>query len=146
MSKFLIILFLFFFLNTGSGVAFFNKKEFKFERCYTEDYLDHDTCVKEGVFLYWEWEINLRKKTATRISAFKDDEKVSLKTFPIITVTSQYIQTAEVDGVSYIFERKTGKIQITTQENKLEKPSIMTCEKYESGFFKIRMKGILSSN
>ena len=53
---------------------------------------------KRRTFLYWEWEINLRKKTATRISAFKDDEKVNLKTFPIITVTSQYIQTAEVDG------------------------------------------------
>ena len=50
MSKFLIILFLVFFLNTGSGEAFFNKKEFKFERCYTEAYSDHDIWVKEGLF------------------------------------------------------------------------------------------------
>ena len=138
MKKFFLIIFLSFFLNTNSEASLFklfNKKEFKFARCYTDSYSNHDSWVKNGIFLYWEWEINLNNKTATRISAFKDDEKVSLKTFPIKAVTSEYIQTSEMNGVSYIFKRKTGIIQITTQENKLKKPSIMRCEKFGKGLF-----------
>tara|TARA_Y100001958_G_C20969990_1_gene365373 strand:+ start:117 stop:524 length:408 start_codon:yes stop_codon:yes gene_type:complete len=135
MKKFLGIILSSFFFSLNSEASLFNKKEFKFERCYTSAYSDHDSWVKNGIFLYWEWEINLKDKTATRISAFKDDNKVDLKTFPIKAVTRQYIQTSERDGTSYVFERKTGKIQITTQENKHKKPSIMKCEKFGKGFF-----------
>ena len=138
MKKFLWIVVLSFFFSFNSQASLFklfNKKEFKFERCYPTSYSNHDSWVKNEIFLYWEWEINLNNKTATRISAFKDDQKVSLKTYPIKAVTSQYIQTSEMEGTSYVFERKTGKIQITTEENKGKKPSIMKCEKFGKEFF-----------
>jgi hypothetical protein len=134
MKKFLGIVVLSFLLSFNSEASLLKKNKFKFERCYTTSYSNHDSWVKNGVFLYWEWEINLKDKTATRISAFKDNKKVRLSTYPIKAITSQYIQTSEIEGTSYVFERKTGRIEITTQENKYKKPSIMKCEKFGKGF------------
>jgi hypothetical protein len=136
MKKILAIMVLSFFFSFNIEASLFNKNKFKFERCYGSSHSNHDSWVKNGVFLYWEWEINLKDKTATRISAFKDNKKVRLKTYPIKAITSQYIQTSEIKGSSYVFERKTGRIQITTQANKNKKPSIIKCEKFGKGFFK----------
>ena len=137
MKKILAIMVLFFFVceNAYAGLSeLFRKNEFKFERCYPEsskEYLNYNDWANRGPFLKWEWEINLKNKTATRISIFKHDNKTNVAQYPVAAITSEFIQTSEIDGTSYLFKRKTGRIQISTELNKTNKrPSIMKCEKF----------------
>ena len=50
--------------------------------------------LNKSLFLKWEWEINLKNKTATRIAQTKlDDKKLNVDQFQIIAVTKEFIKT-----------------------------------------------------
>ena len=47
-------------MSGNAYAGLFSKNEFKFERCYTDSYTNHSDWIENGVFLRWEWEINLK--------------------------------------------------------------------------------------
>ena len=106
----------------------FQKNEIAFERCYRQRDQNYNDFVKGSIFKKWDWEINLREKKAVRIIITNYDNKIQTDTYPIKTITKNYIETFSVRGISYMFMRKSGKIQISTPRNYGKKPSIMTCE------------------
>lgn len=106
----------------------FKKNEIAFERCYRQKDRNYDDFVRRSIFKKWDWEINLKEKKAVRIIITNYDQKVQTDTYPIKTITKNYIETFSVRGTSYMFMRKSGKIQISTSKNYGKKPSIMTCE------------------
>ena len=111
-------------LWSGNAYAgLFDKDVFKFERCFTESYSNHNEWIKYSNFLKWEWELDLKNKTASRIAKHKTDGMLRVDQFKIIAVTKEFIKTNSPSGTSYIFFRKTGKIQVKGFDL-----SIMTCE------------------
>ena len=118
-----LILFIFSSLNAYAGI--FSKDIFKFERCFTESYSNHNDWIKNSGFVKWEWEINLKKKSATRIAQLASDNMLRVDSFNIIAVTDEFIKTDDPTGTSYIFFRKNGEIQV-----KGLGLSKMFCEKY----------------
>ena len=106
----------------------FQKNEITFERCYRQRDRNYDDFVRSSFFKKWDWEINLKEKKAVRIIITNYDQKVQTDTYPIKTITKNYIETFSVRGTSYMFMRKSGKIQISTSRNYGQAPSIMTCE------------------
>ena len=116
---------LIFFMCSNSQAGLFDKKEFKFERCFTENYTNHNEWIEDSFFLKWEWEINLKNKTATRIAQSKlDDQKLHVDQFQIIAVTKEFIKTNSISDTNYIFFRKNGKIQVSSG-------GIMQCEVFD---------------
>ena len=127
MKKLSLYAFLGFLIITNSHAGLFDKKEFKFERCYTESYSNHNDWIANSMFLKWEWEINLTNKTATRTAQLKvDDKEIRVQEFKIIAVTKEFIKTNSPTGTSYIFYRKSGKIQVKGMDL-----SYMNCEKFD---------------
>jgi hypothetical protein len=128
MKNLALFIFLSLLVTTNSQAGLFDKKEFKFERCYTESYSNHNDWIENGLFLKWEWEINLKNKTATRIAQSKlDDKKLNVDQFQIIAVTKEFIKTNSLLDTSYIFFRKNGTIQISGWGDK----STMKCEVFD---------------
>ena len=128
MKKLLGIVVLGLLIITNSQAGLFDKKEFKFERCYTESYSNHNDWIENSLFLKWEWEINLKNKTTTRIAQTKlDDKKLNVDQFQIIAVTKEFIKTNSLSDTSYIFFRKNGKIQVAGWSGK----STMKCEIFD---------------
>ena len=128
MKKLSLFIFLGLLVTTNLQAGLFDKKEFKFERCYTESYSNHNDWIENGLFLKWEWEINLKNKTATRIAQSKlDDKKLNVDQFQIIAVTKEFIKTNSLSDTSYIFFRKNGTIQISGWVGK----STMKCEVFD---------------
>ena len=116
-------------LWSGSAYAgLFGKDVFKFERCFTESYSNHNEWIKNSNFLKWEWELDLKNKTASRIAQLKvDDKELVIDQFQIIAVTKEFIKTNTINDTSYIFYRKTGEIQIAGWSGK----STMKCEIFD---------------
>ena len=127
MKKLSLFIFLGLLVTTNLQAGLFDKKEFKFERCYTESYSNHNDWIANSMFLKWEWEINLTNKTATRTAQLKvDDKEIRVQEFKIIAVTKEFIKTNSPTGTSYIFYRKSGKIQVKGMDL-----SYMNCEKFD---------------
>jgi len=126
MKKLLGILVLGLFIITNSYAGLFSKNEFKFERCYSESYSNHNDWLADSLFLKWEWEINLKNKTATRIAQLKVDAKeLRIDQLQIIAVTKEFIKTnSSSTGTSYVFFRKNGKIQVS-------EGGVMKCEVFD---------------
>jgi len=128
MKKLLGIIVLGLLLSTSANAGLFSKNEFKFSRCYTESYNNHDDWLADSLFLRWDWEINLKNKTATRLAQLQvDDKELSIDQFQIVAVTKEFIKTNTISDTSYIFYRKTGEIQIVGWSGK----STMKCEIFD---------------
>jgi len=98
-------------LSGNAYAGLFSKNEFKFERCYTDSYTNHSDWIENSDFLRWEWEINLKNKTATRLAQLKSDGELRIEQLKIIAVTKEFIQVPADSDLTYIFFRKTGRIQ-----------------------------------
>ena len=115
-------------LLSENAHAFFGKNKFKFQRCYTESFSNHDEWINNSMFLRWEWEIDLKKKIATRYAQMiVDDQKLDVKQFRIGLVTDELIMTKTLGEQMYTFFRKTGVIEIKTSLGS----SKMFCEKFK---------------
>ena len=126
-KRFLIIL-VALLLSGNAYAGLLSKNEFKFSRCYTESYNNHNDWLANSLFLRWDWEINLKNKTATRLAKLKvDDKELVIDQFQIVAVTKEFIKTNTISDTSYIFYRKTGEIQVAGWSGK----SIMKCEIFD---------------
>ncbi len=115
-----IILLSFVFQNFAQG-GWFDKK-IKVSECYDYPHQSYKHKVEKlrslqiqgrKVSLIWDWELNLKDKTAKRITSF--DGVLDIEEFNLI-VTDDYLLVKENSSIGYVttsFDKKTEKVKTT---------------------------------
>ena len=120
MKRFLMILVLGLLLSGCDSLV--NKDHFKFDKCWNKDKYESFSASYKDEDIYEEWffEINLPKETVTHTVIYYDDwiksnpkykaKKVNLETYPIKSVTKNFVEANTSSRYSYLFNLKNGEL------------------------------------
>ena len=102
-----------------------NKDHFKFDKCWNKDKYESFSADYKDEDIYEEWffEIKLPKETVTHTIIYYDDwiksnpkykaKKVNLETYPIKSVTKNFVEASTSSQSSYLFNLKNGEVTLS---------------------------------
>ena len=108
-----------FFSNVNAGL-----NKLTFDRCYDGNYKNADDFKKNNNYIELSWEINLEKKTATKIVKQFQEITNSPREYPIVGEEGVY--GILWSDLTYTFYVKKGEVHIW--EGWGDKTTIMKCE------------------